>query len=575
MSKLLDFYKSALELSDCVVDDNGNILGGVFSGQKKQAYIDGRMFLLPTYENLRRTDQDALIWMHPLRENVIKRGESKVMHSLRSWAVRRCVAAISACMTEMLGLALDGDKHLKLTPDQTSYIKELRGVDVNALSNLTDLLVSSAKKTAEHPVITINVRRPGARIGTESKRVRRVAVINFPLYLRICELFRQDNQDKSKLPKGQKIVKDKRVINGVEIRKTDVFLFKTLFELILPTISTDSLWVKETDADVGPSYLAFLAVLKDFVLSINTVALLFQEHFDGVGDIIYNPDWIKDMDDIQSIIKEVDSIPMLFGNDGGVSDTDSSPSMLADVKIESSIPPIAEPISSIKDTSVKEQTNMKIDNSVAPWDDAPSKQQHVEQPNIIHTPRPPIARPIPSHGVLNANQPNGFNPGQFSGPAIAPKEPIFKGNRLPSLDEITRKEQEEKIKAMLQQRERLAQNNQQVQSHQAAPVIAPIPVAQPQQTQFVHNGVVYQAVGVAPQQQLMPAQPMLQPGPLTLNHLVPPMGMGMNNQYQPNPVFNRNAPVFGQTVAIGAPQQQFQQNGFGLSGMGGMPGRLI
>lgn len=574
MSNLLKFYTDAIGIADLIADDKGNISGGVFSGELRDATIDGRRLILPTYENLRRTDTTNFINFHPLKENVIRRGESKVMLAIRSWSTRRAFTTMAALLTETLTLALDNSKHTRLSPDQASFIKCLGDVDATSLRNLVDILASCTKSTATHAGVAIFVRRPGPRIGVESRRVRRVATMNFPLYERIAELYEQDFGDKIKLPKGQKHVREKRTVNDVEIRKSDVALFKVLFELVINNIAVKEHWVCETDSDIGPTFVSLLMTVRKFAEVANSVAQLFENVFGDAEQIKYNLEWSTTLNDINSLAAEVDHIPMQDGNDGAVAEENTGiPSVSSDARIES------------PKTQIAQQPAISTNQTVAkPQVAATSVASNVEQPKVIvpeNRPRlPPVAVPMTNQqhhqqqlGLSVAMNPM-FNGGQMQQPA---KESLYGGNRLKGLDELHAEEQRANIQRMLEQRERgmqaFQQNQAQAQQQQMPGMLTPNQPVQGVQTQIVHNGVVYQAVAPVSNTGVMQNGTMPNVlgnripnnGPITLNHLVP-VNNGMNGMFPGmmgmQPMAGRNAPIFGQTVMGGNPMM--------MNNMGGM-----
>lgn len=560
MSKLLKFYTDALSVADLAVDDKGNVSGGVFSGELRDATIDGRRLVLPTYENLRRTDTGSFICFHALKENVIRRGESKVMLAIRTWATRRAFTTMAALLTETLTLALDNSKHTKLSPDQASFIKCLGDVDATSLKNLVDILSSCTKVNATHPGLSIFVRRPGPRIGVESRRVRRVATMSFPLYERIAELFEQDFGEKIKLPKGQKHIREKRTINDVEIRKSDVALFKVLFELVIDNIQSKNHWICETDSDIGPTFVALLQTVKKFATIATGVAQLFENVFNDAQQIKYNLDWCETLDNLSSLSSEIDHIPMQDGNEGAVAeDAGGIPSVSTDARIDNvRNPGVEKPVVSVPQVQVQQA--------------APAASVGVEQPRVIipeNRPRlPPVAVPI-THMNVNTNSlaPSvAMNP-MFSGGQVQQpqRESLYGGSRLKSLDELQIEEQRANVQRMIEQRERGYQTMQQQQPQVQPLTLSPNQPVQGVQGQIVHNGVIYQAVAPAQNAGMLPTMlgghqgQLPLNGPLTLSHLVPATPQMMPGM-MPG-MSSRNIPIFGQTVAMGTPgmQQQLMQ----------------
>lgn len=573
MNELLQFYQSAIGVSDLTADEHGNISGGLFAGVLKEALVDGRRLILPTYENLRRPDKENFIILHPLKENVIRRGESKIMLAMRTWATRRAFTSLAALITETLSLALDSSKHTRLGPEQANFLKSLIEVDQTALKNMVDVLEACMFKHAQHPGLVISVRRPGANIGTSSRRVRRTSTMTFPLYDRIKVLYEQDFGDKVHLPKGQKLQKEKRVINGVEIRKTDVALFKRLFEMIVPHPDDLTFWTSETDCDEGPSFVAFLQTMRKWATAVNYVADLFEEVFEDAEQIKYDQAWFTYADDVKPLKRFIDEIPMQDGNEGSVAeDPSGAPSIAHDaqvrrVEVESQHQTTQQPKTAEVTTPQQVETVAK-------------QPLTGEQPNIVLPDRralPPVARPLapalpnPTYqlGGSAAMSP-AFNPNGHL--LTQPQESAFKGNRLPSVSEIQQEEQRLAVQRMMDQREKAAREGPrpQVQQQQAAPTAFASPAPLPAGA-VVHNGVVYYPAGtVAPQQQLGFGAPA---GPLTLNHLVPQNQFGMGGGFQQpnlaNPMVGRNVPLFGQTVDT---SQQFNMingnNGFGMMNNG-------
>lgn len=572
MNKLLQFYKDTIGLADLTADEQGNISGGVFAGVLKEAMVDNRRLVLPTYEQLRRPDPENCIRLHPLREDVIRRGESKVMLVLRTWTQRRAFITLSALLVEIMTLALDNSKHRRLSPEQMHFLKRLSDVDETALKKLVSVLEASSYKHSTHQAVVISVRRPGARIGVESRRVRRMASISFPLHDRINELYEQDFGKKEPHLKGHKPAKEKRLINDVEVRRSDVALFKVLFDSIIPNPGDREYWLSETDSDYGPTFVAFLMVMRKFAEATNNIAALFENVFDDAEQIKYNVEWVDVLENLNSLAGEIETVPPQSGNEGSTADeTGGIPTMLESApKPTLETANVAQAVVATVAASLPTATQAQQGQAVQVAAQPVTPGVQVDRPNIVMpavAAPPAVARPMTqlANPAATLAGSSAMSPA-FTGAVASvagPAPSVYKGNRLQSMQELAQEEHRANVQRILDARAAGVQPQQQVQQVQ-------------QVQQIMHNGVVYQAVGAAPvaTTTILPTNQLPLNQPLTIGHLVPNQNalqgnILMNGQLM-NPVQAKNISVFGTTVT-----DNMQINGGGMIMSGVGPSRLM
>lgn len=136
--KVLDFYKTLFHSLGLTVDDEGVVRTDY--DPSAEIKIGEKFLMLPIKSELTNPDYENKVYFHPLSEDVLVGGESKVIKRLRKLINRRLNTLSFMLAHELLGIAADESLHKKLRPDQHILVQLLPNANKKALRDLNKVI---------------------------------------------------------------------------------------------------------------------------------------------------------------------------------------------------------------------------------------------------------------------------------------------------------------------------------------------------------------------------------------------------------------------------------------------------
>lgn len=168
-------------------------------------------------------------------------------------------------------------------------------VDETTISNWTKLITVDKSQENVFPVSVITSKK-NVKEGNQS--FNRCATITFPLMEKL-----------NSIPEDM----EKIVVNGVNLRKKDLIIFKRILNFLLEGVD-ENYSIKEysNDGDV-PSYKSAMNLFLKVMDRIDKSGMKLKDNFDSKLNIFYNPKreklTLEQVDSVNELLKELGNIP--------------------------------------------------------------------------------------------------------------------------------------------------------------------------------------------------------------------------------------------------------------------------
>lgn len=284
-----DFYEKLVGSCDVKVTDNGLMSLSQPEGDDIPCMIDGKRLALPLKERLRDPD-DAIIFFHPLSENVLVGGESPVLKKLKMLMKYRLNSVASVLMYELMALAVDKDQHRKFEPKQHDLIAVLNQA-VPASVTATTKFLEKANAKGETSLVSIYLKNGGQHKGNKYSRL---AVTSFPPL--------------------KDFERDDKTVFGVELgSKRDKTLLKDLFLYIFEDAEKDGAYSFGSNDMAAPHFHALANAYVLVAERLNKVTKRFSNLLSHPDRLTIDLSWAEHLEDLPRFR---DKIPPLEGNEG-------------------------------------------------------------------------------------------------------------------------------------------------------------------------------------------------------------------------------------------------------------------
>lgn len=410
VTQICDIYRQILTNVGMVADDDGFVSTQMGGSDKHPTLVKGKRLILPTNEQLRSGSGDKSIIFHPLQENMT-RGESDVFVTFRNHFNKRLNFSFGYLMLSLLHLAIETNKHSKLSPEQAEFLSILKEADVKTFGAFKEILEKMLNDVSEENFIHTYIKKGGV---VDQKKHSRVCVVSFPFYESLV-----------KEPEARKPIS----VLGVRLRKADRECLLGLAKFILPDIAEPQKYWGISNSLIAPTIDSLVRTMSIIGTRINDISLVYSDYIDDVEKIMYDLDFLKVFDDLDSLSAQIKSIPMQPGNEGSI--PQKSPSLNSNTTavpvIQSSTPPIG--------NIAPQQVHVVQTESTPPWETpsqaevvpvpVPVAIQPIQQPqqmwNNSQMPWQPAPIVQPNQGVVVTE--NGIDVNSFfrSNPNIAPQ----------------------------------------------------------------------------------------------------------------------------------------------------------
>lgn len=248
-----ELYIPLLNAIHIYADDDG-FLSRRTTGVDKPCELLGKRLILPTVENLQRSNDNEHLFFHPLSEN-IARGDSAVYNYLKLAISLRVNYTITGVADLLIHVA--GDKQLegKLKSAQLDLVKALPKVNDKMITNL---ITSTVNMDLDKNMFYTVYNKRNGKIG--SATYNRVAVTRFPLLEQLNDV------DKSTYWSAVK-----------GLRKADVEAYKALFSYLIPNWNIDNNYSGFSDSMEAPSFHALAVAFVSIMSRLNELCNLFAD----------------------------------------------------------------------------------------------------------------------------------------------------------------------------------------------------------------------------------------------------------------------------------------------------------
>jgi hypothetical protein len=253
---------------------------------------------MPTDEYLKQGDWSEVVAFHPLSENIL-RGESDVIHSLRSIVEFRTRAVFTTLLVELMQIAVNEDYHKNLkTKKQTALLTAVPKANDKTLKALNKLV----RRNFEG-FLKIYLKRDGL---WHNKEYRRVAVVHSPIYE---ELLHSEGTHIGGVDLGSKAARN---------------AIAELIGFILPDLDDIDTYSFGSAANVAPYFHSLMGAYGQVAKRLNDVVHTFKAHLSEPTAMDTDLTFMEDLDRIDQW-KEI--IPAQDGNKGAVAKGEAEESL--------------------------------------------------------------------------------------------------------------------------------------------------------------------------------------------------------------------------------------------------------
>lgn len=304
MKKLLKTYNQVLHDAGLKVSSDGYVSMPVRN--KKTGEIEnhpvtvkGQRLVVPTEEHMANWNWEERVAFNPLVES-ISRKESDVHEAFRATLNLQLNSVFGQVAAEMLAIAASTAGQANLTPDQQTYLSQMKNADEDALANFGKLLDAFP---GDRALVNIYVK-PSALIGGE--KFTRGAIVSFPIYEALVKA------------KGTKVECAEKTVT---IRAKDVETFKKLLEWIIPNIKEKHAHDVGSLSRLAPTMECLMKAAAAIMADLNIQIKLFtsalpenrRETFEAME---FKMEWAEVIDNLGSIAGEIREMGMLKGGQG-------------------------------------------------------------------------------------------------------------------------------------------------------------------------------------------------------------------------------------------------------------------
>lgn len=293
MSKKLEAMTEAYRLllaSIDVVPQSDDLLVQDIDDMKTQVMVEGKPLALPT-DKIVNNYSDSMVVFHPLCENLLL-GESPVLQELRDLIMESVNNLIIQTIDSILMIAID-DNFEDLTPNQVEFMRCTAGADATTLKNWRSVARRIDARSSANRIVTIFLKRGSLYKGSKCKRV---ANVNFNLYNKLSE--------------------NTVTLLGAKVRKSDLKVFRAIFEAIFKHIEDDDeSYSAGTDSLIAPYFTVLVESYYKVLKDINSVTWLLRKPMEKVSGrkLHVNDDFMSHLDNLQQYR---DVLPVMPLNDG-------------------------------------------------------------------------------------------------------------------------------------------------------------------------------------------------------------------------------------------------------------------
>lgn len=246
---IVSVYTDILDYVSIKIDSRGFLL----KPDDSPVMLNKKPVALPLPEMLRGSSADRVIF-HPLMEEVNK-GESEILLMLKHYINIRLNFIFSSIALNLLKIAVSPDIQAELgvngTNEHLDVMVSLKNADHKTVVTFAELMKRALDNNAPNAFVNIYLKRGGY---VREKRYSRAGIVT-------CSLL-------------ESLDKNEHLIHTVKIRKADIPIFKSLYDVILPDSKLDT-YNRGSNTYVAPFLDSLLQTSKAITDQYNRILDVF------------------------------------------------------------------------------------------------------------------------------------------------------------------------------------------------------------------------------------------------------------------------------------------------------------
>lgn len=255
---LLNFYEHVLTALGCVITSDG-MVSNKETGEPVTT-LSGERLVMPTDDRLSKLAGSNTVAFHPMSENVIL-GQSEVIRLTRQLVNESITHKV---LVSMLGIATAIAGGVEFKSAQITKLTTVSDIDEKTVKALTKL-TQNIDHTSPQRVVNVYLKHGGS---IEENSFKRTAFVSWPLYDELVSVC-NDNGD---------------TVYGISMRKKDVVLIRSLFELLIPHAGEQDYYSAGSNSKAAPYFHALLSAFANVVGDLNGMTWIFRKViFDAVS----------------------------------------------------------------------------------------------------------------------------------------------------------------------------------------------------------------------------------------------------------------------------------------------------
>lgn len=391
--KLIELYEHILNYSGVYADPDGTTKI-VLEGNVQPCLVNEKQLMLPHDFVLKKPPENIIVF-HPFNEYV-NRGESDIVRKLRRMINIRINLGIMTLADKLLQLLESASDHKHLSPQQRELVTSVKGKfkPASGESELRAKLASFATKifveTPDSVFLNIYLKKSGTFKGEKHARV---GVVSFPFYEALADY------------------------NGFTKDQKETIL--SLFEFIFPGSKDDAESYNGYSDSMGCPWLdCLLKTSYNMVSRMTELTSLYKDFIEKMNEegipssLIFDREWVDEMDNLEKYQKEILLIPTQAGNEGIVekpviaSPVAASAMAAANAPVRTQVPATPSPVQSSPqgNTTTPIPYASPADRFVQPIQQPMPHQAQVQQPAVTADGMLDLSKMLPGAQALYANQ---------------------------------------------------------------------------------------------------------------------------------------------------------------------------
>lgn len=305
-NNIIDFYKDVVLSLGLNVTDDGFVKIDVGNGKLSPLTIKGKPLVLPLKEHidtvLEPKENGELettkILYNPLNEDVIKL-DSISLRKTKEIIDKKLAHSVAGLGELLLKLASNPELQKKTSLEINKFLSSLKEadnpgihdvVDPKSVNTWTKLYAKSIESPVNEKIIKIFLKKAGTHLGI---KYNRLCTLSLPLYEKLLKATRETH------------------VNGYQLRKKDIVVYRLIFEFIFQDLDDNHLMVIGSNDPESPGFIALLTTFIKVATRINRIVKYLKNIDEASYDFIKFDLRInlKELSELDKFKSELNTIP--------------------------------------------------------------------------------------------------------------------------------------------------------------------------------------------------------------------------------------------------------------------------